>query len=490
MRLNPYGSRARPALAGHSGAISAAHPLAVAAGQEMLFAGGSAVDAVIAAQAALSVVAPDACGLGGDAFLLVRDPEGDVTAVNGAGAAGRRATEAAPGGGLSVSVPGMVSAWDAASERWGKLSLAKCLQPAIRLARWGVVADAHLLETVDAHRTRLGAGGAGAWSLLAQRPGQTWMQPELALALERIAKMGRAGFYSDAPAQAIAAAVAAANGALDEDDLAAHRSETSAPLQVDWGDTQVFVQPPMSQGVLLATALANLARRPGLSEGCMQHVAVELTEAAFQLRDRAGEGGALLEETLDVDVEHASKRGGPRAYLHTAGVAASDRFGFVVSSLASVFDDFGSGLYVAEGGFVLNNRAGGFTQAPNHFAPGKMPVHTLAPIIVRTPEGVVALATPGADGQVQTLLQILIQWRTRGDDLAHALHAPRWRSENAGLLIERGHPDREALAARGHDLEELAPGDTRFGAVTSAGLAGRTPFAVADWRRLTWAGVA
>ncbi|WP_203595426.1 gamma-glutamyltransferase [Salipiger sp. PrR002] len=197
-----------------------------------------------------------------------------------------------------------------------------------------------------------------------------------------------------------------------------------------------------------------------------------------------------MSEALTDDPERAPHRGGPRAYLHTAGVACADADGCVVSSLVSVFDDFGSGVYVPEGGFMLNNRAAGFGPAPNDAAAGKRPVHTLAPALLTGPDGSVwALATPGADGQVQTLLQVLSRARLAGEDLAAAVAAPRWRSENGQLLIEESHPEIEALRALGHALKVLPSGDLRFGAIVAAGMQGGSPRALADWRRLTTAGV-
>jgi gamma-glutamyltranspeptidase/glutathione hydrolase len=156
----------------------------------------------------------------------------------------------------------------------------------------------------------------------------------------------------------------------------------------------------------------------------------------------------------------------------------------------SVFDDFGSAVFVPEGGFTLTNRAGGFTGGANAFAPGKRPVHTLAPALLETPEGAVALSTPGADGQVQTLLQVILDWAVAGRDLGEAVDASRWRSEDGKLLVEAGHPAHDDLASRGHEVVELPAGDVRFGAVTAAGVQDGAPWALPDWRRITWAGVA
>jgi gamma-glutamyltranspeptidase/glutathione hydrolase len=161
----------------------------------------------------------------------------------------------------------------------------------------------------------------------------------------------------------------------------------------------------------------------------------------------------------------------------------------VVSSLVSVFDDFGSCVFVPQLGITLNNRAGGFTAGANAPGPGKRPVHTLAPCMLATPRGMLALATPGADGQVQTLLQVLKGLQIEALDLATAIARPRWRSEDGGLLIEQSHSELESLLALGHRITRCADGDARFGAVVSAGYLDAEPIAAADWRRETSAGV-
>jgi gamma-glutamyltranspeptidase/glutathione hydrolase len=491
MHLNPFSSEARPALRGHRGAVSAAHPLAVAAGTRLLTEGGSAVDALVAAQAVLAVVAPDACGLGGDGLALVREPGGRVTAVNGAGRAAAGADRAAGTGGLAVTVPGLVDGWGELHRRWGRLGMDRVLAPAIALAEEGARVDADLARARTAQEARLREGGAESWALLRLGPGERHVQPELAATLRAVAARGRAAFYEGALASAIARAVRAAGGALGEADLARPAAEVGEPLLLSFRGATVHVQPPASQGVLLLLGLHGFqAGGFGAAGGPLDHLGVELTQAAFALREDAAEGLALLPRLPSIDPERAQRRGGPRAYLHTAGVAASDADGLVASSLVSVFDDFGSAVFVPEGGFTLNNRAAGFTSGANAFRSGARPVHTLAPALVARGEEVVALSTPGADGQVQTLLQVLLSWLVEGRDLAEAVAAPRWRSEEGRLLVERGHPARDDLARRGHEVVDTARGDVRFGAVTAAGLFEGAPWALSDWRRTTWAGVA
>jgi gamma-glutamyltranspeptidase/glutathione hydrolase len=490
MQLNPFSSAIRPALGGRRGAVAAAHPLAAAAGQRMLAEGGGAVDALIAAQAVLAVVSPDACGLGGDGLALVRAPGAPPVAVHGAGPSAARATHAATTGGAGVAVPGLVDAWAALQARWGRLPLAALLAPAIEAAEDGLRLDPALAGARDRQRDRLLAGGAQDWALMTLAAGGRLVQPALARLLRRIAAEGRAAFYEGETASAIARAVQRTGGALREDDLAAPAALVGPPLTIRFHDATLHVQPPPSQGVLLAMALRTWEAGGFGAAAPLDHLGVELTQAAFAFRDEATRGEALLSEPLAVDPDRASGRGGPRAYLHTAGVAAADAEGCVASSLVSVFDDFGSAVFVPEGGFTLNNRAGGFTGGANAFAPGRRPVHTLAPALVETQGRTVALSTPGADGQVQTLLQILLHWLARGRPLPDSVAAPRWRSEDGQLLVEAGHPARDDLAARGHAVVDTPAGDVRFGAVTAAGLWDGAPFALPDWRRTTWAGVA
>lgn len=485
-----YSSTARPVLLGDVGAVSAAHPLAVAAAQDMLLRGGSAVDATIAAQAVLCVIMPDACGIGGDLFALVDDGTG-TSAISGAGAAPRQGKVCSDDGANSITVPGLAGAWASMHARWGTLPFSVILSRAIHLAEGGVIVSASMAQTVHTHASRLRANGAASWSLLSLPAGARFVQKELAALLRLFVAQGPQCFYTGDVAAHIARAVQAQGGALDEQDLADHATEVGPALSVTLGDLRVMVQPPPTQGVLLGMVLRNFSRV--VAEGVVQsdHMAVELTEAAFAYRDHAGEGAALLDVSLQADPGQASRRGGPRAYLHTAGVSVTDRNGMAVSSLVSVFDDFGSCLLVPELGITLNNRAGGFTQGANAWQPGARPVHTLAPALLCSPQGKMALATPGADGQVQTLLQLIIRMLWHGEDLASAIAAPRWRSQGKSLLMEEGHPSLAGLAAMGHDVQPTAPGATCFGAVVCTGInAAGSPFAVADWRRNTWAGVA
>jgi len=346
-----------------------------------------------------------------------------------------------------------------------------------------------LAAAVQKHRGRLERNGAAEWVLLSASAGDLVVQEELAMTLDRIGKEGDHAFYSGVCAEAIVRAVRAHGGALAMEDLQAHRTVVDDPVAVEFRGMRLMVQPPISQGLLLAMSAKALSALGDIPRNRIDHAGIELTEASFAFRDRIAEGERLLSEPLTLDLDRASNRGGPRAYLHTAGVSVADRHGCCISSLVSVFDDFGSGVFVPECGFTLNNRAGGFTAAPNDAAPGKRPVHTLAPAILETPRGPLALSTPGADGQVQTLLQVISGLAIEKVDLAKAIDRPRWRSENGKLLVEKSHPHKAELAGLGHDVVEMPDGDMRAGAVTAAGIVDGAPIACADWRRTTWAGI-
>lgn len=481
-------SDALPVRRGAHGAIAAAHPLAVAAGEEVLRAGGSAADAVIAAQAALCVIMPDACGLGGDMLALLHRAGRAPLAFNGTGAAPAALERVSDDGANSITVPGIVDAWCRLSAEAGRLPLGRVLRPAIGLARTGVPVSATLARALATQRARLVRGGAEAWVLFDLRAGSVRPQPALEATLTLIGEQGREAFYAGASARAIARRVLTLRGALTEADLAGHATVVAAPVESDWNGWRISTQPPMTQGVLLNLALAGLRSLGDLPAALDDHAAIEATGAAFAFRNDVGEGAALLGRELAIDLTRASGRAGPRAYLHTAGVAAVDADGCIVSSLVSVFDDFGSCVFIPELGIVLNNRAAGFTSGANAAAPGKRPVHTLAPMLLTTPQGVLALATPGADGQVQTLLQVLVALARGEVSVAGAIARPRWRSENGRLLIEADHGGIAALAALGHQTVTLPRGDTRFGAVVCAGDLDGELVAAADWRRETASG--
>lgn len=489
----------RPLLRGVNGVLACGHTLGVAAGLRIYEAGGGAVDAAVAAAGVLAVVMPEACGVGGDAMLVVRC-EGEEVAFNGSGAAPATIRMPIPSdGAATAAIPGAVAAWEAVIERFGRLPLATVLAPAHELASGGFAAGSSLLGAVERQRHRLERGAAG-WELLEHglRPGALLRQPRLADLLGRIRREGSRALYEGAICDAMVRRVAADGGTLTAADLASHAPVERAPVVSSYLGARLALQPPVSQALLAGMVLQGLERTAPKSAADRAHCAVELVEAAFTHRHAVADPAAehrLLATPLSFDPHRAARRGGPRGYAHTTAVAAADAHGTVISMLVSVFDDFGSAALVPEGGFLLNDRLTGFSDdpaSPNAPAAGRRPVHTLAPALIDDGEKAFALATPGADGQVQILVQLLDTVLREGCALPDALDRPRWRSLDGHLAVEHSFPRSltAALERRGHALVPLPDGDALFGAAAAAGIdrGTGTLFAAADPRRETWAG--
>lgn len=498
--MDAMSGKTRPLVRGRRGVVAAGHPLAASCGLEAFRRGGGAVDAAVAAAAALAVVLPDACGLGGDTLLLVRETDGETTAINGSGAAPEGLRLPVPeDGAATAAVPGAVAAWSEALDRFGRLGLQDSLAPAAELARGGFPLGDWLAAAIAAQRARLERGARGWEPLGAARPGAVIRQPRLAALLERIGHEGPAAFYEGGIAEAISRASAHEGGTLAAEDLAGHRTVTRDPVRTRYRGATLNLQPPVSQAVLLAMALAVLRDADEADLHRRTHLAIEAIEAAFAHRDEPASPGAeqrLPKTKLDVDPERARRRGGPTGYAHTAAVTAADGDGMLVSMLVSVFDDFGCATLVPEGGFLLNDRLLGFSRdptSPNAARPGARPVHTLSPILIENDECAIALATPGADGQVQTLLQIVTALLDEDAGLQEALERPRWRSVDARLAVEADLEPRlkQTLSSMGHDVSEFPPGHSLFGAAAAAGvdLASGSLFAATDPRREVWAAV-
>ena len=252
------------------GMVAAPHPRATEAGIEALRAGGSAVDAAVAANAMLAVVYGNACGIGGDAFALVWDPaEAHLYGFNGSGRSpaglsiqhvrGAGHETMPQRGPFTVNVPGAVDAWVQLLDRFGRRSLADALRPAAEAAEHG-----YQLTRITAGAIR----GSLAWFDDAARavfgsvggPGDTLRQPLLAASLRAIAEGGREAYYGGAIGGEIARAVQAAGGVLSAEDIAAHRGDWVDPIATAYRDHELATVPPNSQGITALIALNVLSR--------------------------------------------------------------------------------------------------------------------------------------------------------------------------------------------------------------------------------------
>ena len=470
--------------------VATSSPLAVAAALEVWGAGGSALDAAIAADAVLGVVQPMATGLGGDLFALV-EAKGEIRGYNGSGAApsAMRPVEGAmpARGGTSITVPGHVEGWAALHVRFGRVDLSRCLDPAVRLARGGfpvgpVAASVwrrlvpELREGRDTAETFLVDGRAPT-------AGERVANPAQGRVLEEVGRRGAPGFYEGWPGEAVVRAAGAAGSALAAADLVSHEGEWVTPLEGRYGGWHVLELPPNSQGAVVIGALGVLdgvtleVVSPSRVHRHVEAVKAAFSEASRRVGDpRTGGGtGALCDPTWASTVraslsERATEP--PPDALPTPGgtvyVAVADG-DMTVSLITSNFFPFGSLVAVPECGFVLQNRGGCFRSPapeghPNRAAPGRRPYHTIIPALVRRPGGERwgALGVVGGDFQPQGHVQLL-HHLAAGMEPQAALDAPRWRWPGGRrLALEPGlaalGPE---LEAKGHVLEE--PASTTYG---------------------------
>jgi len=508
----------RPDVRGIQGAVSAGHPLAAAAGYDVLRRGGNAMDAAVAMAGVLAVVRPHMNGVGGDAFALVYDGEsGEVAALNGSGRAGALATPAffqenfageipsrGPG---SVSVPGTVAAWADALERFGTMELAEILAPAIRYAREGFPVSARLAQDIAEQGDPLNGPGRDLYLPDGSPPpvGSLLRNPALARTLERVAQEGKAGFYRGPVAESLASFLEAEGGYLRAGDFADHTSTWVDPLFADYHGYRLLVLPPNSQGVA-QLMFAEMATHWPLEEMGQNspeylHTLIELKKLAFADRDRWVADPAYADIPLDdlldpgrlaqratlVDPSHAAaevepgvggaeilaREGSSAAddFGDTVYLTAVDRWGNAVSWIQSLYSGFGSGLVEPETGVLLQNRGALFTMDeghPNRVAPGKRPYHTLTPLMALREDGSLGftLGTPGGDSQTQSLLQIMNNMILFGMRPQEAIEAPRFRSsEGLGVAVEDrvGARVRSALQGLGHEIRVVHGWTATFG---------------------------
>ena len=490
-----------------TGMVAAADNLAASAGVTAMRAGGSAVDAAVAAGAVLAVTSQHQCGLGGDLFALVHRPGQPVAALCAAGRAGsgadaerlrREGLDRLPfhGDVRAVTVPGCVDGWIELHGRFGRLPLAQVLGPAITYADRGFPASRLLawsardilgLEGADDYRAAATEGGtrlvAGA---LVRRPG-------VAAALEGIASGGRDAFYLGAFGCGL---VAAGDGLFAPEDLARTQADWVAPLRLSaWGH-DLWTTPPPTQGYL---TLAGAWIAQGLPEpddpddAAWPHL---LAEAA---RVAGADRGAVLFDGADGAALLASERLAPRRALIDPGrrgdqapLAAiggttvcctvdGDRMG--VTLIQSNASGWGAHIVEPATRVFLHDRGIGFSLEAGHpaeLAPGHRPPHTLAPALVTRHDGSLraVLGTMGGDSQPQVLLQLLARLLRDGQPPGRAVAAPRWvlggdgsfrtwDGDGPGFLAIEAHAAggwEEGLAGRGHDVRRSPhPVDHGFG---------------------------
>ncbi|MFP5076444.1 gamma-glutamyltransferase family protein [Rhizobium sp. YIM 134829] len=474
------------------GVVTTPHWASSEAGARVLAEGGTAIEALVAAGAALAVVYPHFCGLGGDGVWMIADAGGEATALLGIGQAAAGAIADAPiplrGPEAALTTACLVDSWDTAlrlsTDRWGgRLGLHTLLGDAIRLADEGFPVSPSQTFWHD-FRTAEQADWPGFSELFLGDGLQR--QPALGQTLRRIAADGARSFYDGALAEEIAADLADAGAPLTLSDLAATRTDTVAPLRLAYRDLTLLAPPPPTQGVTTLGIMGvldglDMAGKP-VGSADFVHALVEAVKQAFLDRPRIADPAfapdvstdlldpqRLAAKTRAIDPSAAL----PWPYRHQTGdtalLAAVDSEGRTASLLQSLYFDWGSGVVGRRTGILWQNRGAAFSvdpESPNLLVPGKRPFYTLNPgLALKDGRPCLAYGTQGADGQPQTLSLLLSLLIDHGLDPLSALSAPRFLlgrtfsdlADSLKIESSLGEPALSALRDLGHEVAPIPP---------------------------------
>jgi gamma-glutamyltranspeptidase/glutathione hydrolase len=488
----------RSTVHGANGAAATSHPAATLAALDILRAGGTAMDAAVAAAAVLAVVEPGSTGVGGDVFALYcKGGQGEVVGYNGSGAAPAALTaDKLRGAGLAeipltsphaVTIPGAIEAWDRLVRDHGRKSLAEVLAPAIGYAENGYVISPRVASDWAGSVDKLSANAASRDIFLpggrAPALGEVHRQPLLAETMRAVARGGAKAFYEGAIAEDIVAALRALGGTHQLSDFAAHRGEYVKPISTEYRGHSCFQIPPNGHGITALILLNILEGFPMASLGALSpdrlHAYAEATKLAYGLRNRyvadPRQAEVPVAQLLDkaqaarwrasISMQQASDaRWSEDAGIHkdTVYLTVVDRDRNVCSFINSLFHGFGSGISAPRSGVILQNRGCGFTLKaghPNEVAPGKRPLHTIIPGMVQR-DGKVFATYGVMGGQYQPVghAWVLGNVIDKGCDPQEALDMPRAFFVDGSYGLEEGIPEDAAreLARRGHPVKRVS----------------------------------
>ena len=483
----PYPSQRMPVMA--KNVVATSQPLAAQAGLAMLAKGGNAVDAGLAAAITLAVVEPTSNGIGSDVFAIRWDGQ-RLVGLNASGRspagwtperfAGKAAVPML--GWDSVTVPGAVSAWVALSKRYGKLAFEELFEAGIRYARESYMVSPITAASWARQAPNFKGFSEFCWTFLpkdrAPYPGERFYCPQQAETLEDIASTRGESFYRGPIAERIALASRSDDGAMTEEDLAAHRADWVDPISIEYRGYRLHEMPPNSQGIAALIALGilrhfDLASFPADSADSL-HLQIEAMKLAFadtwrNVADPAAmkvtaaemlDDAYLAERAKKIDMRRAQEPGpgiprpGGTVYLTTA-----DEKGMMLSFIQSNYRGFGSGIVVPGTGISLQNRGAGFGLEqghPNQVGPRKRPFQTIIPgFLTRNGEPVMSFGVMGGNMQPQGHVQMVTRLVDYNQNPQACSDAARWivnGDYTVSLEPEVRASVKEELTKRGHRI--------------------------------------
>ncbi|WP_147156577.1 gamma-glutamyltransferase [Reyranella soli] len=491
---------------GAKGVVVTNHPLGSAAGMEMLAAGGNAVDAAVAAQFALTVVEPMMVGLIGGTTCHIRLADGTHTVVDGMSAvplAGRPdmyrpVAGAAPEvydvegqenqvGPKAVAAPGSLLAWTLALRRYGTMSLADVMQPAIRHATRGFTVTPYLSDCIESAAPDLLKDKLAAARLLPDgtplKAGTRLVQADYGEALTLIAQQGESALHGGPLGDLLVECMQKAGGFVSRKDLTDYRVVERAPIRGRYRDWEIVGPPPPAASGVHITQMLNILegydiKRLGFGTVETLHLLAEVLKIAFADRAQASGDPAFVDVPVEritskayadqrragIDLGHAkrwtsgllAKEGADTTHLTTA-----DGKGNVVCTTQTINSLFGARFVVPGIGMVPNDYMSNFDPRPGNalsIAPGKRVTTSMAPMMaLHDGRLIYALGLPGGRKIFPSAWQALINLLDHGMTLQEAVEAPRIWTEGPVLEVEHGIPEtvRQGLVARGHKLQVM-----------------------------------
>ena len=488
-------------------AIASAHPLATAAGFEILAQGGNAFDAAVAVSATLAVVEPSGSGLGGGGFwLLKRAKDGKEIIIDGREKAplaahssmyldgqGNPTAKLSLDGPLAAGIPGLPAGLAHLAKQYGRLPLSKSLAPAIYHAETGFEVGDHYLRAIASRESILQRYAASADIFLEQhatpKPGFRLVQPGLAMTLKRLAVGGHAGFYRGETARQLVEAVRKAGGVWTLDDLQQYKIIERRPLIGEYHGIRVVSAPPPSSGGIVLVEILNILSAydlPQFDSVTRKHLIIEAKRRAYRDRDlylgdpdfveiptkrlTSPDYAAGLRVAIRADHALSSESLSDTPSINPQGdntthLSIIDRQGNQVAATLSINQAMGSG-FVAEGtGVLLNDEMDDFAVSPgkpnayglvggnaNSIEPGKRMLSSMTPTFLQTKDRIAILGTPGGSRIISMVLLAVLDF-AEGNGPVSWVNIGRFHHQYLPDVVEH-EPDALTIEEM-HGLEKL-----------------------------------